>query len=54
MATAKQVRAAKRNVKEAQATAKRRRTIEHLPEGTRRELGRQAARRVSPARARRG
>ena len=44
MATTKQVRAAKRNVKKAQAGAKRKRTIANLPKSTRRELGRQAAR----------
>jgi Rho termination factor, N-terminal domain len=44
MATTKQVRAAKRNVKKAQQGAKRKRTIAHLPESTRRELGKQAAR----------
>ena len=43
MATTKQVRAAKRNVKKAQAGAKRKRTIANLPAGTRRELGKQAA-----------
>jgi len=44
MATTKQVRAAKRNVKRAQAGAKRKRTIANLPKSTRRELGKQAAR----------
>ena len=43
MATTKQVRAAKRNVKRAQAGAKRKRTIANLPKSTRRELGKQAA-----------
>ena len=43
MATTKQVRAAKRNVKKAQAGAKRKRTIANLPAGTRSELGKQAA-----------
>jgi hypothetical protein len=43
MATTKQVRAAKQNVKRAQQGAKRKRTIAHLPERTRRDLGRQAA-----------
>jgi hypothetical protein len=42
MATSKQVQAAKRNVKKAQAAAKRKRTIAHLPEGTRRSLVQQA------------
>lgn len=44
MATTKQVRAAKRNVKKARAAASRKRTIANLPRSTRRELGRQAAR----------
>jgi hypothetical protein len=44
MATTKQTLAAKRNVKKAQAAAKRKRTIAHLPAATRRDLGRQAAR----------
>jgi hypothetical protein len=39
----KQVQAAKRNVKEAQQAARKKRTIAHLPESTRRDLGRQAA-----------
>lgn len=43
MATRKQVQAARSNVKKAQAAAKRKRTIVHLPEGTRRDLGRQGA-----------
>ena len=43
MATRKQVQAAKRNVKKAQQAAKRKRTITKLPEATRRDLGRQAA-----------
>jgi hypothetical protein len=44
VATKKQVRAAKTNVKKAQSAAKRKRTIANLPAGTRRELGKQAAR----------
>jgi hypothetical protein len=44
MATTKQVRAAKSNVKKAQQGAKRKRTIANLPQSTRRELGKQAAR----------
>jgi hypothetical protein len=44
MATRKQVQAAKRNVKAAQAGAKRKRTIAKLPAGARRELGMQGAR----------
>ena len=43
MATTKQVQAAKRNVKKAQTAATRKRTIAHLPESTRRDLGRQGA-----------
>jgi hypothetical protein len=43
MATTKQVRVAKRNIQKAQAAAKRKRTIAHLPRETRRDLGRQAA-----------
>ena len=43
MATTKQTQAAKRNVRKAQSAAKRKRTIAHLPEATRRDLGRQAA-----------
>ena len=50
MATDKQVRAAKRNVRKAQSAAKSKRTIAHLPEATRRDLGKQA----SKARARGG
>jgi hypothetical protein len=43
MATTKQVKAAKRNVKQAQKTAKRKRTLAHLPKSTHSDLGRQAA-----------
>jgi hypothetical protein len=43
VATRKQVQAARRNVKKAQAAARSKRTIAHLPESTRRDLGRQAA-----------
>jgi hypothetical protein len=43
MASNRQIGAAKQNVKKAQAAAKRKRTIAHLPESTRRELGKQAA-----------
>jgi hypothetical protein len=38
MATSKQTQAAKRNVKKAQAAAKRKRTIAKLPKSTRRGL----------------
>jgi hypothetical protein len=44
MATAKQVRTARRNVKKARQAATRKRTIANLPRSTRRELGKQAAR----------
>lgn len=44
MATRKQAQAAKRNIKKAGAAATRKRTIAQLPEATRRDLGRQAAR----------
>jgi hypothetical protein len=43
MATKKQTEAARRNVKKAQRTATAKRTIANLPESTRRDLGRQAA-----------
>ena len=50
MAIEKQARAAKRNIAKAQRTAKKKRTIANLPEATRRDLGKQAAK----ARQRRG
>ena len=43
MATDKQVRAAKRNIQKAQRSAKSKRTLAHLPEATRRDLGKQAS-----------
>jgi hypothetical protein len=43
MATDKQVRAAKRNIKKARAGAERKRSIAHLPARTRRALGKQGA-----------
>ncbi|HEX5027718.1 MAG TPA: hypothetical protein VFV56_02780 [Gaiellaceae bacterium] len=43
MASDKQVQAAKRNIGKAQRAAKSKRTIAHLPEATRRDLGKQAA-----------
>jgi hypothetical protein len=43
MATTKQRQAARRNVKQAQRTARGKRTIASMPESTRRELGKQAA-----------
>jgi len=42
MATSKQTRAAKQNVKKAQASAKRKRTLANLPRSTRRGLQEQA------------
>jgi hypothetical protein len=44
MASTKQVRAAKQNIRKAQTAAKRKRTIANLPKATRSDLGRQAAR----------
>jgi len=43
MATMKQRRAAKRNIKKAARAARRKRTIAHLPKSTRTALGKQAA-----------
>jgi hypothetical protein len=43
VATTKQVRAAKSNVRKAQQAARRQRTISKLPRSTRRALGQQAA-----------
>jgi hypothetical protein len=43
MATERQVQAAKKNVKKAQRAAREQRTIAHLPESSRRDLGRQGA-----------
>ncbi len=43
MATQKQSRAAKQNVKKAQRGARSKKTITKLPKETRRDLGRQAA-----------
>ncbi|MGH8935303.1 MAG: Rho termination factor N-terminal domain-containing protein [Acidimicrobiia bacterium] len=43
MATQKQVRAAKQNIKKAQQAARRQKTIGKLPKETRRDLSRQAA-----------
>ncbi|HEY3612858.1 MAG TPA: hypothetical protein VGK92_04095 [Gaiellales bacterium] len=43
MATEKQVRAAKANVKQAQQGARGKRTLAHLPRATRKALGEQAA-----------
>jgi len=44
MASRKQVQAARRNIKSAQRSARKKRTIANLPKSTRRELGKQAAR----------
>ena len=43
MATSKQTKAAKRNIRKAVSAAKRKRTIAKLPKATRQDLGRQAA-----------
>src|SRR5262249_59628141 len=43
MATTRHVRAAKRNIGKAQAAARKKRTIAHLPDSTRRDLGKQAS-----------
>jgi hypothetical protein len=43
MATAKQVEAARQNIKKAQQAAHRQRTIAGLPKSTRRSLGQQSA-----------
>jgi hypothetical protein len=43
MATTKQVKAARQNIKKAQTAARRKRTIANLPKETRRDLGRQGA-----------
>ena len=44
VASARQVQAAKRNIKKAQHAARRKRTITRLPKSTRSDLGKQAAR----------
>jgi hypothetical protein len=43
VASTRQVLAAKENVKKAQRAARQKRTIANLPAGTRRDLGKQAA-----------
>lgn len=43
MATSKQAHAAKRNIRKAQRAAREKRTIAHLPQDTRCDLGKQAA-----------
>lgn len=42
MATARQKSAARRNIKKAATTAKRKQTLKHLPARTRSALGKQA------------
>ncbi len=44
MPTKKQAEASRSNIKAAQKAAKEKRTLAHLPAGTRSELGKQAAR----------
>ena len=46
MATAKQRTAARRNIKKAAKSAKRKRTIAHLPKRTRTALGKQGAKKA--------
>lgn len=43
MASTKQRAAARKNIKKAAATAKKKRTIAHLPKATRTALGKQAS-----------
>jgi hypothetical protein len=43
MASTKQRRAAKRNIKKAASAAKRKQTLKHLPKRTRQALGKEAA-----------
>jgi len=43
MASRKQRRAARRNIKKAARSAKRKRTVAHLPKRNRRELGKEEA-----------
>jgi hypothetical protein len=43
MATKLQIQAARENIKKAQSAAKSQRTLAHLPESTRKELGKQGA-----------
>ena len=43
MASMKQRSAARRNIKKAAAAAKRKQTLKHLPQRTRRALGKEAA-----------
>jgi hypothetical protein len=43
MATKKQTQAARKNIKRAQAAARKKRTIAHLPKSVRSDLGKQAS-----------
>jgi hypothetical protein len=43
MASAKQSRAARRNIRKAASAARRKRTVAHLPKRTRTALGREGA-----------
>ena len=51
MSSAKQQVAARRNIKKAAATAKRRKTISHLSKATRTALGKQGAKVAKQRRA---
>jgi hypothetical protein len=53
MATEKQRAAARENIKKAQAAAKKKRTIAHLPKETRSALGKQGAKAAEAARRKR-
>jgi hypothetical protein len=50
MASSKQSAAAQRNIKKAASTAKRKRTIAHLPKSTRTALGKEGAKAANRAR----
>jgi hypothetical protein len=52
MATMKQRRAGRRNIKRAAAAARRKRTIAHLPKKTRTALGKEGAKAARRRRAR--
>jgi hypothetical protein len=43
VATKRQIEAARANIKKAQAASRKKRTLAHLPEATRKELGKQGA-----------
>jgi hypothetical protein len=53
MATSKQRRAARRNIKKAATAASKKRTLAHLPKATRTALGREGAKGAARARHRR-